>query len=75
MEDQITHETEGSEGEAWKRNALIVGGAVGLVVGVGAAYLLAQRAEKEGETPELSAGEGVKLGVMIFGLLRSISQL
>jgi hypothetical protein len=42
---------------------------------LGAAYLLVQRAKKRGESPSLSALEGVKLGVLIFGLLRQVSML
>ncbi len=61
--------------QSWKSKALIIGAGLGLLVGVGAAYLLVQRAEKEGRTPSLSAGDGVKLGVMIFGMLRQVAQL
>jgi len=59
----------------WKTKALLIGAGVGLLAGLGAAYMLVQRAEKNGETPELSAGEGVKLGLLVLGLLRQVSQL
>ncbi len=58
----------------WKPKILIVGGVVGAAVGVAAAYLLIQRSEKEGP-PDISLGEGVKLGLLVFGLLRSIASL
>jgi hypothetical protein len=59
----------------WKTKALLIGAGVGLLAGLGAAYMLVQRAEKNGERPELSAGEGVKLGLLVLGLLRQVSQL
>jgi hypothetical protein len=59
----------------WKTKALLIGAGVGLVAGLGAAYMLVQRAEKEGGRPEMSAGEGVKLGLLVLGLLRQVAQL
>jgi hypothetical protein len=59
----------------WKSKILLVGAGLGLLAGVGAAYMLIQRAEKEGAQPELSAGEGVKLGLLVLGLLRQVAQL
>ena len=61
--------------ENWKTKILLVGTALGAVVGLGAAYLLVQRTEREGGEFDITAREGVKLGVLIFGLLRSVSQL
>ena len=59
----------------WKTKALLIGAGVGLLAGLGAAYMLVQRAEKDGGRPEMSAGEGVKLGLLVLGLLRQVSQL
>ncbi len=59
----------------WKTQVMVLGALLGALTGVGAAYLLVQRAEREGTTPSLSAGEGVKLGVLVFGLLRQVAQL
>jgi hypothetical protein len=58
----------------WKPKVLIIGGVVGAAVGIAAAYLLIQRSETDGP-PDVSVGEGVKLGVLVFGLLRSIANL
>jgi len=58
----------------WQTKALIIGGVIGAAAGVTAAYLLAQRS-KDGQPPEMSVGEGVKIGVLVLGLLRSISNL
>jgi hypothetical protein len=58
----------------WKPKALLIGGVAGAAVGVAAAYLLTQRSKEDG-APKITVGDGVKLGVLIFGLLRSISNL
>jgi hypothetical protein len=58
----------------WKPKVLVIGGLIGAAVGVTAAYLLLQRSEDEAP-PDISVGEGVKLGVLVFGLLRSITNL
>lgn len=61
--------------ESWKPKILVAGAALGALVGLGAAYLLAQRAEREGETVQIGAGDAVKLGLLVLGLLRSVAQL
>ncbi len=61
--------------ENWKMKVMIIGGVVGVLTGLGAAYLLIKRAERLDSTPELSAGEGVKLGLLVLGLLRQVTQL
>ena len=60
--------------ENWKPRALIIGGVLGTLVGVSAAYLLIKSSEEKGP-PEISPGEGVKLGLLVLGLLRSIASL
>jgi hypothetical protein len=59
----------------WKPRVLVIGGVIGLMTGLLAAYLMIQRAERDETKPELSAGEGVKLGVLVLGLLRSVAML
>ena len=59
----------------WKSRTLLMGLLIGACAGLGAAYLLVQRAEREGKTPEMTAGEGVKLGMLLLGMLRQIGQL
>ena len=54
---------------------LVIGGVLGGLVGLAGAYLLAQNAQKEGKTVQISTGEAVRLAVLIFGLLRSVSTL
>jgi len=58
------------------RSRVILGGAlVGAVTGLIAALLLTRRAEKTEREAALTTGEGLKLGVLIFGLLRAIASL
>lgn len=61
--------------ENWKPKALAIGALLGALAGVGAAYLFIQNAEREGRKAGISAGEGVKLGLMVLGLLRSVATL
>ncbi len=50
---------------------VLIGAATGLV----AAVLLNRRAEKKENETAITAGEGLKLGVLVFGLLRAIASL
>lgn len=59
----------------WKAQTLVAGAVIGALAGVGAAYLLVKRAEDNDEPPQLSAREGVSLGLMVLGLLRQVAQL
>ncbi len=58
----------------WQTRILVIGAIVGALTGLGTAYLLIQRSE-EGESLNLTPGEGVKLGVSVFSFLRQISNL
>ncbi len=58
------------------RNRTIFGGVIiGAVVGLIAAMLLNRRAEKNERETAITTGEGLKLGVLLFGLLRAIASL
>jgi len=61
--------------ENWKSRTLLVGALIGALVGASAAYLLIQQAERESGELHMGTGEGVKLGVLVFGLLRQVAQL
>jgi len=58
----------------WKPRILVIGAVIGAVVGALAAYLLVQNADEEAP-PQMTPGKGVKLGLMVFSLLKSISLL
>jgi hypothetical protein len=60
--------------ENWKSKVLILGGALGALVGVLSAYLFIQNRNTE-DMSKVSAGEGVKLGVLVLALLRGIASL
>jgi glucokinase len=60
---------------SWSGQVLAIGAVVGALTGLGAAYLLIQRAKKRAEPPNLNAGEGVKLGILVLGLLRQVAML
>ena len=60
---------------SWKLQTLIIGGVLGALTGLGAAYLLTRRAEQKGTPLSITPAKGVQLSVMIAGLLRSILNL
>lgn len=63
----------------FKRNALMIGGIVGALVGVIAANVIVKTAEQnaDGEGGELAItpAKGMKLGMLILGLLRQIADI
>ncbi len=59
----------------WRRKAFIVGGVVGALLGLGAAYIYINSAEESGETPELTPGTAVTIGLSLLALLRQVSAI
>ena len=59
----------------WKTRAMIIGGVIGACLGVGTAYLVAQRAEQEGVELKVGPGEGLRLGMLALGMLRQVAGL
>jgi len=58
-----------------KNKIIFFGALIGAVTGLVAALLLTRRAEKNERETAITSGEGLKLGVLIFGLLRAIASL
>ena len=58
-----------------RNRTLLVGALVGAVTGLIGAMLLNRRAEETGNELALTTGDGMKLGVMVIGLLRAIASL
>ena len=58
-----------------KGKTLFLGALIGAFTGLIAAMLLSRRAESEEKSTAITAGEGLKLGVLVFGLLRAIASL
>ncbi len=59
----------------WRTRAYVVGGLVGAIVGIGAAYLYVNAAESQEDAPDLKPGEAVGIGLAVLGLLRQIAGL
>jgi len=58
-----------------KTRTLIIGAVAGAALGVAGAFLLNRRAQETGTEITVSAGEGMRLGVMVIGLLRAVADL
>ncbi|MEW6284923.1 MAG: hypothetical protein AB1509_01735 [Chloroflexota bacterium] len=58
-----------------RNKTLFFGAVIGAVTGLIAASLLHRRAEKQERETAITAGEGIKLGVLVLGLLRAIASL
>ena len=58
-----------------RNTILAVGALIGAVTGLVGAAMLLRRAERSGGETSITTGDGLKLGVLIFGLLRAISTL
>ncbi len=71
----VEQDQEGIADSTWTTKVLGIGAAIGAVTGLAAAYLLVQQTKKKGEYPEIDAGEGLRLSLLLFGLLRSVATL
>lgn len=58
-----------------RSRVLLSGAVIGAVTGLIAAMLLNRRAARNERETAITTGEGLKLGVLIFGLLRAIASL
>lgn len=58
-----------------KGKTLFLGALIGAITGLIAASLLNRRAEREETSTAITAGDGMKIGVLVFGLLRAIASL
>jgi gas vesicle protein len=58
-----------------KNRTILFGVLIGAITGLIAAVLITRRAEKNESELAITSGEGLKLGVLVFGLLRAIASL
>lgn len=58
----------------WKTKTLIAGTILGTITGLIVSYVLVKRAEQNEETVQITASEGVQLGMGLLGLVRLISK-
>lgn len=60
----------------WKVKILLIGTALGALIGLGTAYLLARTAEENDEgPPKIKTGDALKAGINIIGVMRGIASL
>lgn len=59
----------------WRRRTLVIGGIIGLLTGLGAAYMIVQRSDDKEQPPEINVGDGVRLGLLLLGLVRQVSEI
>ncbi|HQP09103.1 MAG TPA: hypothetical protein PLY85_08785 [Anaerolineaceae bacterium] len=59
--------------ENWKLKTLLLGVGIGAVTGLIASLIIVQRAEQTNSKPALTAGDGVKVGLGLLGVLRQIA--
>lgn len=58
----------------WKSLTFLIGGSIGLLTGLAAAYLVVKKQEEGGEKLRLTSGDGAKIGMGIATLLKTISE-
>lgn len=58
-----------------KTKTLVFGTLIGAAIGLAGAFLLTRKAEEAGTAITVSTGDGMRLGVMIIGLLRAVAAL
>lgn len=60
---------------SWKVKTLILGTILGALTGLGTAYLLTRRAEREGKPLSITSSQGIRLGVLLLGFIRQLLTL
>ena len=58
-----------------KGRTLLIGALIGAFTGLIAATLMNRRAERAEKSTAITAGDGIKIGALVFGLLRAIASL
>jgi hypothetical protein len=62
-------------GMSYETKVLAAGSLLGALVGLAGAFLLIKNNERKGTDLSVSAGEGVKLSLIIMALLRQVAEL
>ena len=58
-----------------RNKTLLFGTLLGALTGLVAAMMLHRNAERNEKATAITSGEGMKLGMLVFGLLRAIASL
>ena len=62
--------------EGWETRVLLIGGALGAVIGLLTSWLLIRTSrETRGGPPAITTGDAIKVGITAIGLVRSIAAL
>lgn len=72
MSDETAIEKSGMN---YETRVLVVGSLIGALVGLAGSFLLIKNTERKGTELQVSAGEGVKLSLIIMALLRQVAEL
>ena len=72
MSDETAIEKTGMN---YETRVLLVGTLIGALVGLAGSFLLVKNNERKGTELQVSAGEGVKLSLIIMALLRQVAEL
>lgn len=71
----MTTNLNNGENDNWRTKTLITGAVLGALIGLGGAYLLVKSSEQEGHQVNITTGDGIRLGLLVMGLLRQVAQL
>lgn len=61
--------------DSWKKKTMVIGIVAGAIMGLAGAMIVIERATRERTLPQISAGDGVKLGLGLLGVMRLIADL
>ena len=59
----------------WQSRVMLIGAIVGAVAGIIGASILVQQAQKNNTQLQLTAGDGVKVGLGVLAVLRLLAEL
>lgn len=59
----------------WRNKTFLFGALLGMLTGLIGAYIVIQRSEQNNVLPNVSAGDGVKIGLGVLGVLRLVADI